>query len=99
MQKMLPILLYFHSSMKTKWLQYFTPCLLVIYVCIYIIIDSYFSMNDSKGWSALGIILGALIGFVSLLVEFACRNIFKDNYKKIFITEAIIIVVAIFLWQ
>jgi hypothetical protein len=56
-------------------------------------------MNDSKGWSALGIILGALIGFVLLLVEFACRNIFKDNYKKIFITEAILILVIVIFWQ
>lgn len=85
--------------MKTNWLQYFTPCLLVIYVCIYVIIDSYFSMNDSKGWSALGIMLGVFIGLVSLLLEFVCRIIFNDNYKKLFITETIIILIVIIFWQ
>ncbi len=84
--------------MKTKWLQYFTRCLLLIYVCIYAIIDSYFTLNNSKGWSALGIILGALIGFVSLLVELTCRIIFKEQLVKIFLTEAIAITLFLIFW-
>lgn len=85
--------------MKIKWLQYFTPCLLVIYACIYIIIHSYFTLNNSKGWSGLGIIIGVMVGFISLLIEFVCRIIFRDNYKKLFLTEAIIICMVVIFWQ
>lgn len=82
--------------MKTKWLQYFTPFLLVLYVCMFGILSTFIKVNDTKGWKITGIIVYLAIGILVFSVDLFCKEIFKTQLFKTILTESIIIGLTVF---
>ena len=91
--------------MKTKWIQYFTPFLLVVYVCLLClfcaclsIFNLFLSLNDSN-WTTIAIIIYIAIGILAFSFDLFCKEIFKTQIGKIFLIESIVIGLIVFLFN
>jgi hypothetical protein len=78
-----------------KFFKIVTPLTIVLVLLIIAIVDSYISLEESGGWSGIGLIVGIPIAIAVFFTDFFTRVHFKDDVKKIWMYESIIVVVLL----
>lgn len=82
--------------MKSKWLRYFSPCLLMVYFILVSIVWSYVKNGKAQGWTDLAAyaLLPFMIGF--LVVDWVLK-IWVKKVGWLWVFE-VAIIVAVWLW-
>jgi MFS superfamily sulfate permease-like transporter len=83
--------------MQYKWLNYFTPCLLLCYFFIIGLVYCIFATPEFGGWGPIVIVVCALISMISFVADIFIKIFLKDRTGWVFLTEALLIV-AICFW-
>ena len=61
-------------------------------------VDSLISLEGSGGWSAIGIMIFLPLIIGGFFIDFFTRVYFKNDVKKIWLYECIIIIVLVVVW-
>lgn len=76
----------------------FSPLILLGLLCLIGAIQSYQDIDQSQGWSAIGIIITVPVLLIALLVDFLLKQFLKKDFLHIWITELILVVIGVIIY-
>jgi energy-coupling factor transporter transmembrane protein EcfT len=83
---------------KKDWFRFFSPAILGIAFSIIGIIISYADMENSGGWSFLGVIILAPVVAILLTLDFIAKAVFRDKTLFIWLVELLILGLIYTFW-
>ncbi len=84
---------------KKNWLYIISPCVIAAAFSVFAIIDSYFDMNSSGGWSFLGVLIFVPLLLLVIGIDLIVKLIFKKQIFYIWLIETLLIVIIIFFYK
>lgn len=86
------------NVVKRDWLRILSPAVLGIVLCVIGIIISFAGLENSGGWSFLGVIILAPVFGILLATHFIAILIFKDKTLFIWIVELLALGLVYVFW-
>jgi hypothetical protein len=86
------------ESKKKNWLYIISPCVIAAAFSVFAIISSYLDMDDSGGWSFLGVIIFVGILLIILGIDFFVKFWVKKALY-VWLAESILILIMIFVYK
>ena len=83
---------------KRNWSGILTPCILGAGFCVFAIIQSFLKMDQTMGWSFIGVIIFLPASFVLILLDLIVKGVLKGKTVYIWVVELIIIGIALWAW-
>jgi hypothetical protein len=81
-------------STPNRWLIIFSPCVLGILFCIVVIAVSLLKLEESGGWSFIGIAIMIQPLLALIITDIVVKLIFRKKALHIWITELVLIAIG-----
>jgi len=84
--------------MLKKILYFLSPCVVVILFCIVVMIVSWFQLEQSGGWSMLGVIIFLPVLIAAIIADLAVKLTLKKRLPYVWLTEIILLIIIYFIF-
>lgn len=84
--------------MLKKILYFLSPCVVVILFCIVVMIVSWFQLEQSGGWSMLGVIIFLPVLIAAGIADLVVKLTLKKRLPYVWLTEIILLIIIYFIF-
>jgi hypothetical protein len=87
------------EAKKKNWLYIISPCVIAAAFSLFLIISSYLDLDNSGGWSFLGVIIFLPTLFITLGIDFFVKFLVKKKVLYVWLVESILILIMFFIFK
>ncbi len=84
---------------RRNWLYIISPCVIATAFSLIVIISSYLNMENSGGWSFIGVIIFVPIFLIILAIDFWVKILVRKKVLYVWLAESILILIMFFIYR